>query len=102
MRMMLTRRDFAGRGVMCAGAVLAGLEQVLWPIPGFSRLKNGLDDDFSCGKQLGVVDFINPQPLEIDTAQGSGLDGRLYTDLSKVSVQEPVIPTEKVYIRTRA
>ena len=38
--MMLTRRDFAGRGVMCAGAVLAGFEQVLWPIPGIAGLQD--------------------------------------------------------------
>jgi DMSO/TMAO reductase YedYZ molybdopterin-dependent catalytic subunit len=100
--MMLTRRDFAGRGVMCAGAVLAGFEQVLWPIPGIAGLQDRSKDPFSGGRQLGAVDFINPRPLEMDTAQGSELDGRLYTDLSKVSLQEPVIPTEKFYIRTRA
>src|SRR5256884_4995300 len=38
----------------------------------------------------------------MDAAQGTELDGRLYTDLSKLSLQEPVTPTEKFYIRTRA
>jgi len=37
----------------------------------------------------------------MDAAQGTELDGRLYTDLSKLSLQEAVTPTEKFYIRTR-
>ncbi len=98
---MLTRRDFAKRGLMCGSALLVGFEEATWPIVSASRLKNRFDDDFSGGKQLGVVDFVHSRPLEMDEAQGSELDGRLYTDLSKLSLQEPVIPTEQFYIRTR-
>jgi len=98
---MLTRRDFAKRGLMCGSALLVGFEEATWPIVSASRLKNRFDDDFSGGKQLGVVDFVHSRPLEMDEAQGSELDGRLYTDLSKLSLQEPVTPTEKFYIRTR-
>src|SRR5438552_9284922 len=86
---MLTRMDFAKRGMMCAGAVLAGFEQVLWP-PSVAGLQNRSNDPFLGGKQLGVMDFINPRPLEMDTEQGTELDGRLYTDLSKVSLQEQI------------
>jgi len=86
---------------MCGGALLVGFEEATWPIVSASRLKNRFDDAFSGGKQLGVVDFVHSRPLEMDEAQGSELDGRLYTDLSKLSLQEPVIPTEQFYIRTR-
>src|SRR5207237_9243448 len=98
---MLTRRGFAKRGMMCAGAWLAGFEQVLWPSPSVAGQQDRSKDPFSGGKQLGVVDFINPRPLEMDTEQGTELDGRLYTDLSKLSLQEPVIATDRFYVRTR-
>src|SRR5437867_1742204 len=97
---MLTRRDFAKRGMMCAGAWLAGFEQVLWP-SSVAGQQDRSNDPFSGGKQLGVVDFINPRPLEMDTEQRTELDGRLYTDLSKLSLQEPVIATDRFYVRTR-
>jgi DMSO/TMAO reductase YedYZ molybdopterin-dependent catalytic subunit len=98
---MLARRDFAKRGMMCAGALLAGFEQILWPLPSVAGKQDRSNDPFSSGKQLGVVDFINPRPLEMDTAQGTELDGRLYTDLSKLSLHEPVIATDHFYLRTR-
>ena len=74
---MLTRRDFAKRGMTCAGAWLAGFEQILWPPPSVAGLQNRSNDPFSGGKQLGTVDFINPRPLEMDTEQGTELDGRM-------------------------
>ena len=98
---MLTRRDFAKQAMMCGSALLAGFEQAAWPIPSLRRLQTRPDDDFSGGKQLGIVDFVRSRPVEMDAAQGSELDGRLYTDLSKLLLQEPVIPTEQFYIRTR-
>ena len=99
---ILTRRDFAKRGMMCAGAWLAGFEQVLWPSPSVAGQQDRSNDPFSGGKQLGVVDFVHSRPLEMDAAQGTELDGRLYTDLSKLSLQEPVIATDRFYVRTRA
>src|SRR5882762_233350 len=98
---MLTRRGFGKQAVICAGAVLAGFEQVLWPMLHLAGLQEWIKDPFSSGRQLGTVDFVNPRPLEMDAAQGTELDGRLYTDLAKLSPEEPVIPTEKFYIRTR-
>ncbi len=98
---MLTRRDFAKQGTLCSGAVLAGFAQVLRTIPSFTYVQDRSKDTFSNGRQLGVMDFVHPRPLEMDTAQGSELDGRLYTDLSKLSPQELAIPTDEFYIRTR-
>jgi len=98
---MLTRRDFGKQAVMCGGAVLAGFDGAVWPIPNAAGPQDRSENPFSGGRQLGVVDFVNPRPLEMDTAQGAELDGRLYTDLSKLSPQELVIPTNKFYIRTR-
>jgi DMSO/TMAO reductase YedYZ molybdopterin-dependent catalytic subunit len=101
LRTMLTRRDFAKQGMMCGGTVLVGFERVLSLIPNIAVLQNRSNDPFSGGKQLGTVDFVQSRPLEMDTAQGTELDGRLYTDLSKLSLQEPVISSERFYVRTR-
>src|SRR5438552_16880199 len=98
---MLTRRDCAKRGMMCGGALLAGFEQVLWPSQSVAGQQDRSNDPFSGGKQLGEEDFINPRPLEMDTEQGTELHGRLYTDLSKLSLQEQVIATDRFYVRTR-
>ena len=98
---MLTRRDFAKRGMMCGGAFLVGYEEAAWAICSLPCLQIQPADPFSGGKQLGLVNFINPRPLEMDTEQGTELDGRLYTDLSKLSLQEPVIATDRFYVRTR-
>ncbi len=98
---MLTRRDFAKQGMLCSGAVLAGFEQVLRTIPSFTFVQDRSKDTFSNGRQLGLLDFVHPRSLEMDTAHGSELDGRLFTDLSKLSPQELAIPTDEFYIRTR-
>src|SRR5256884_3339596 len=98
---MLTRRDLAKQAMRCGGAMLVGFEEAAWPMLRLPRLQTRPDDPFSGGKQLGTVDFLHLRPLEMDAAQGTELDGRLYTDLSKLSLQEPVTPTEKFYIRDR-
>ena len=38
----------------------------------------------------------------METPMGAGLDGRLYTDLSVIPPDNPAIPNEKFYLRTRA
>lgn len=99
---MLTRREFGTQALMCSGAVLAGFEQVAWPVPSPARLQERpAKDHFSSGRRLGTVEFVNPRRSEMEVAEGSELDGRLYTDLSKLSLQEPSIATERFYIRTR-
>jgi DMSO/TMAO reductase YedYZ molybdopterin-dependent catalytic subunit len=51
---------------------------------------------------LGVVDFTGEARVPMDEAFGAELDGRLYTDLSKVSAENSIVPVEQFYIRTRA
>jgi DMSO/TMAO reductase YedYZ molybdopterin-dependent catalytic subunit len=99
---MLTRREFAKRGAMCGGALLAGFEQVVWPMATHGPLRHASQDPFSGGRQLGLVDFIHEPPAEMEKALGAELDGRLYTDLSRLSLNEVATPTEKFYIRTSA
>ena len=57
---------------------------------------------FANGKRLGTVPFTKEAVVPMETALGAELDGRLYTNLSILDLQNRVTPTEKFYIRTRA
>jgi len=59
-------------------------------------------DELKNGKNLGAIAFQNESLLPMDAAIGDELDGRLYTDLSQVSGEESVIPTDNFFLRTRA
>ncbi len=59
-------------------------------------------DDFAAGKQIGVLDFVGESRTPVDTIVGSELDGRLFSDLSKFSPENPFPATEAFYVRTRA
>src|SRR5260370_3792258 len=59
-------------------------------------------DPFSGGQQLGVVDFLHEGEAPAETVLGDELDGRMFTDLASLSLQDPATPTEEFYIRTRA
>jgi DMSO/TMAO reductase YedYZ molybdopterin-dependent catalytic subunit len=51
---------------------------------------------------VGVVEFNGEASVPMDEAFGAELDGRLYTDLSRLTTENRVIPVEQFYIRTRA
>jgi DMSO/TMAO reductase YedYZ molybdopterin-dependent catalytic subunit len=51
---------------------------------------------------VGVVKFVGETRLEMDTPTGEELDCRLYTDLSTLTPEDPIIPTANFYIRTGA
>lgn len=58
-------------------------------------------DRFAGGEILGVVPFTN-EGGPLDTPFGEGLDGRLYTDLSRLAPERLVTPNDTHYVRTRA
>jgi DMSO/TMAO reductase YedYZ molybdopterin-dependent catalytic subunit len=98
MGMMLTRREFARVGLSAGGVLLAGFDRIILPATAGPRR----EDPFSGGQQLGVVEFLREGRVQMETAMGEELDGRLYADVASFSPQEEVTPTEKFYIRTRA
>lgn len=57
-------------------------------------------DPFAGGDLLGIVPFTG-EGGPLNAAFGSGLDGRLFTDLSTLAANEQVTPNERYYIRTR-
>jgi DMSO/TMAO reductase YedYZ molybdopterin-dependent catalytic subunit len=99
---MLTRRDFARKGALCGGVLLTGFERVVWPMPSVGSPQYPSGDPFSGGQQLGVVEFLHEGQAPTQTVLGDELDGRMYTDLTSLSLQDMATPTEKFYIRTRA
>jgi DMSO/TMAO reductase YedYZ molybdopterin-dependent catalytic subunit len=62
----------------------------------------GCADRFAGGVLVGTVPFTNEDVEQLDVAFGNGLNGRLYTDLSKLGPDSLVTSTETHYIRTRA
>ncbi len=98
---MLTRRDFAKKGAMCSGALLAGFERVVWPMPSLGSPQGASGDPFSGGQQLGLVDFLREGQAPSQTVLGDELDGRMYTDLASLSLQDTTTATEQFYVRTR-
>ena len=94
----LTRRELFRAGLISGGVLLSGFDGVAWPRARFA----GQKDAYAGGKLLGLVDFADERRVQMDTAFGVELDGRLYTDLSPLAGTDLVTPTEKFYIRTRA
>jgi len=92
------RRELLRGAVVAGGALLVGFGHMAWSRP-IQEIGN---DPFSKGKLLGTIAFTGEAKVPMETALGAELDGRMYTDLSALSPENRVTPTEKFYIRTRA
>jgi len=93
-----TRREFVKAGVVSGGFLLSGLSEIPWPGPAQTHRS----DVFAGGKQIGMVEFVHEGHVQMDLPLGAELDGRLYTDLSKLTSKDQITPTERFYLRTRA
>ncbi len=94
----VSRRELLRGSVLAGGALLLGFEKMAWA----RSIQKATDDPFAKGRLLGTIAFTGEAKVPMDTALGSELDGRMYTDLSALSPENRVTPTEKFYIRTRA
>ena len=94
----VTRRALVRAGLICGGALLAGFDEIAWAKPGLEQEKGA----FAGGKLVGLVDFADERLVQMDTAFGTELDGRLYTNLSTLKASDIATPTAEFYIRTRA
>ena len=84
----LTRRSLLRAGLISGGVLLTGFDALVRASPALKQEKGA----FAGGKLLGLVEFADERPVQMDTAFGAELDGRLYTDLSTLSGTEPVTP----------
>src|SRR5438128_54083 len=50
---------------------------------------------------LGLVPFVGEDEVPMDAPYGSGLDGRLNTDLSKMTAETLITGNDRFFIRTR-
>ena len=87
---------------------MTGLGSGAW-LGGFARVEfvratgEGVGQSGLAGGELvGRLEFLREGPVEMDTAFGSELDGRLFTSLDELSEKDPVTPEERFYVRTRA
>jgi DMSO/TMAO reductase YedYZ molybdopterin-dependent catalytic subunit len=97
-RRKVGRRELLRGAVVAGGALLVGFEKMAWP----RLILGSTNDPFAKGKLVGTVAFTGEAKVSMETPLGAELDGRMYTDLSALSPDNRVTPTEKFYIRTRA
>jgi DMSO/TMAO reductase YedYZ molybdopterin-dependent catalytic subunit len=97
-RQKLSRRELLSVLSLAGGATCIGLDRILLPAPSLARTRNS----FAGGEMLEIVPFAREGAPPMDTAVGVELDGRLYTDLTAATLEEPVTAVGRFYIRTRA
>jgi len=94
----LTRREMLKTSLIASGVTLVGFNDMR--LSGFSRETK--KDTFQGGRYLGLIEFVGEGLVPMETPIGTGLDGRLYTDLSAIALDNPITPNEKFDLRTRA
>lgn len=72
----------------------------LWAV--LSSCEQALAQDIPAGSRLvGTVPFVRPsQPAPLDRILGSGLDGRLFTNLESLRPDSLVTPNDRFFVRT--
>src|SRR5215471_17871990 len=91
-----SRRDWLRMSLIAGVTVVTGVDRCWWRPVAFAATR----DLFRGGKKIGDVGFVGESPFEMNTVIGTELDGRLYTDLSTLTPEHPIIPTKDFYIRT--
>ena len=95
---MIPRREWLKNSVLAGTTLLVDFDR--W---GQGDRPQAPDvDPMRSGTHLGDVGFIHEPRVPLGTLLGSGLDGRLYTDLSAVLPENAVTPITNFYVRTRA
>ena len=74
----------------------------LAPTGVFGQRGGAGQERFNDAELEGELEFLNEGPVEMDTAFGEELDGRLYTSLDRLNGSDLLIPAERFYLRTRA
>ena len=93
----LTRREMLRASLTAGGAALVGFHD--FSLPDF--FGSAREDAFKGGQYLGLIEFAGEGLIPMETPMGTGLDGRLYTDLSALTPDQPTTSNEKFYLRTR-
>jgi DMSO/TMAO reductase YedYZ molybdopterin-dependent catalytic subunit len=94
----LTRREWIAGAGLVGGSLFCGFELIGCQAP--ISVSGG--DSFEGGKLLGTINFIGEDEVPFAEPTGTELDGRLRVDLSKLTADDFVTPTDKFYIRSLA
>jgi len=86
----------AAGAALGSGVVVYGLERTERFGP------SGYSDEAGGDELVGRMEFLNEGRVEMETAFGSELDGRLFTSLDNLDEKTLVTPAERFYLRTRA
>jgi len=97
-RKQMTRREMLKTSLTAGGAALLGFGDLRLPALGRGARGYAAPE----GRYLALIEFVGEGLIPMETPMGAGLDGRLYTDLSRVSPEHPITPNENFYLRTRA
>jgi DMSO/TMAO reductase YedYZ molybdopterin-dependent catalytic subunit len=89
----LSRRTFLRAGVATAAGLVLGVDRLL---------AGSAVDPFAGGKLAGLVPFEDEQAGPAGKLTGSELDGRLFTDLSRVSADRLITPESEFFVRSAA
>src|SRR5258708_11326167 len=92
------RREFVRVWLPGSGALVLGFDR----LSAFAPYRNVGNEPFQGVKQVGVLEFTGETKAPLDTIIGTGLDARLYSDLSALTPDQLVTPVEKFYVRTCA
>jgi len=95
---VLSRRSLVKASLFSGSVFFFDLAGVAWP----RWLRTPQKDPSTNDKLLGTLDFVDESSAPLDLVEGAELDGRLYSDLSKLGPENPITPTERFYVRTRA
>ena len=94
----VTRRSLLRQSLLCASAWICGAKNF--------RLSGSLLGRSADARQkdslLGLVPFADEGRPPMGELIGAELDGRLFTDLSTLTSENPVTSTDNFFIRTRA
>lgn len=93
-----TRRGFLRRGLLAGAALgwMSGLDDRVWALDA----PLGDEAPFSGGRKLGLLPFQPEPDLPFGVPVASGLDARLYVDLSRLEPGRLITPVEEFYVRT--
>jgi DMSO/TMAO reductase YedYZ molybdopterin-dependent catalytic subunit len=93
------RRRFLQSSLAAGGALLA--PPASWAFAGLDRGATQTQIPWPGAQRVGDLDFNGVGRVTFDRPRSRGLDGRLTTDLRRVTAEEPLLPNDRFFIRTR-
>lgn len=94
----VTRRNLLRQSLLCGSVWMCGFSDLRSP----GSLLERISDAQNGGSVLGLVPFYGEGRPPMGKPIGTELDGRLFTDLSTLTPENPVTLADNFFIRTRA